>query len=175
MSPLRLTHRLGSVKQSRHGGWQREAEEQKLAKHCGGRVRPGGGWLGACHGSVSAGATPPAPPPHSSSHVVLPRWHSLLQRDRQLSFQAGTWCTAVHTVLWQASVQASTELVPQTVTHVLGVASCRARRAGGAALSLCGLRKPAANTPQPLCQPQSSASRCGSKPYPPWPGCPSAA
>ena len=53
-----------------------------------------------------------------------PRWHSLLQRVRQLSFHAGTWCTAVHTARWQASVQASTVLVPQTVTHVLGVASC---------------------------------------------------
>lgn len=56
---------------------------------------------------------------------VRPRWHSLLQRERQLSFHAGTWCTVAHTARWQASVQASTVLVPQTVTHVSGVASCR--------------------------------------------------
>jgi hypothetical protein len=67
----------------------------------------------------------------SPHHDVRPRWHSLEQRWMQPSFQAGTWCTVVHTARWQASVQASVWLVPQTVTHVSGVASClgRGRRA----------------------------------------------
>ena len=56
--------------------------------------------------------------------LARPRWHSLLQRTRHDSFQAGTWCTPVHTTRWQASVQASGADTPHTVTQVWGVTSC---------------------------------------------------
>lgn len=93
---------------------------------------------------------------------VLPRWHSVLHRDRQLSFHAGTWCTVVQTALWQASVHASTELVPHTVTHVLGVASCTSQ----------GQERHEAGAKGAGWRPGSTLP---SKARPPLPGCPSAA
>lgn len=47
----------------------------------------------------------------------------------------------VHTARWHASVQASTELVPHTVTQVLGVASCRNEGGGQAFASVKTARR----------------------------------
>jgi len=54
---------------------------------------------------------------------VESRWHSIVQLFRHWSFQLGTWWSFTHTVRWQASVQASCEDTPHTVTHVLEVGS----------------------------------------------------
>lgn len=62
-------------------------------------------------------------PLFSRNPQVLPRRHSVVHRFKHLSFQAGTWCMFMQTALWQASVHASFSETPQTVTHVLGVAS----------------------------------------------------
>lgn len=93
-----------------------------------------------------------AAPCNKQRQRYRPRWHSLLHRVRQLSFHAGTWCTAVHTARWQASVHASTLLVPQTVTHVLGVASCVRRgssKQGGTGCVSPSLPLPLSSHPEP--------------------------
>lgn len=57
------------------------------------------------------------------AYPALPRMHSVVQRLRQDSFQAGTWCRFRHTVRRQASVHASPADTPHTVTQELGVGS----------------------------------------------------